>query len=86
MILARVDGHVVIGHGHASLRGQKIVLCSPVDEEGKVTGGPLAAIDPIGAGLHALVFITTDGSWTQDSLKDEHSPIRNQVMGLIDAR
>lgn len=85
MLLARVDGHVVISTGHPSLKAQKIVLCTPVDEQGVDTGAPFAAVDPIGAGRHTRVFVTTDGSWTQNTLHDTTSPIRNQVMGLVDA-
>lgn len=84
MILARVDGHATATVAHPSLRGQKIVLCTPVDENGRATGHPVAAIDPFGAGRHTLVFITTDGQWSQGTVHDDHSPIRNQVMGLID--
>lgn len=86
MLLARVDGHVVISTGHPSLKGQTIVLCTPIDEHGASAGAPVAAVDPIGAGQHTRVFITTDGSWTQNTLHDETSPIRNQIMGLVDAR
>jgi ethanolamine utilization protein EutN len=84
MIHARVDGHAVSSICHPSLRGQKITLCTPIDEHGNAAGSPVAAIDPIGAGLHARVFITTDGSWTQNSVHDDTSPIRNQIIGLID--
>lgn len=86
MILARVDGHAIISIGHPSLRAQKIVLCTPVDTAGADAGMPIAALDPIGAGRHTRVFITTDGSWSQNTLHDESSPIRNQVLGLVDAR
>ncbi|MFT5826937.1 MAG: ethanolamine utilization protein EutN, partial [Yoonia sp.] len=41
-------------------------------------------VDPMGAGLHARVFITTDGSWTQGTVHDDRSPIRNQIMGIVD--
>jgi len=84
MILARVDGHVVTSIGHASLIGRTIVLCTPINETGADAGSPFAAIDPLGAGMHARVFITTDGSWTQNTVHDETSPIRNQVMGFVD--
>jgi ethanolamine utilization protein EutN len=84
MIHARVDGHAVSTVCHPSLRGQKIALCTPVDKEGVATGSPIAAIDPLGAGMHALVFITTDGSWSQNTVHDDTSPIRNQIIGLVD--
>ncbi|MGD7651813.1 MAG: EutN/CcmL family microcompartment protein [Verrucomicrobiales bacterium] len=84
MILARIDGHATSSVGHPSLKGQKIVLCTPINEHGDAIGAPFGALDPIGGGLHARVFITTDGSWSQNTLHDETSPIRNQVMGIID--
>jgi ethanolamine utilization protein EutN len=84
MILARVDGHTTASIAHRSLKGQKIVFCSPVDETGAVCGAPIAAIDPIGAGIHSHVIISTDGSWTQECLGDSKSPVRNQVIGIID--
>ena len=84
MLLARIDGHAISSIGHPSLKAQKIVLCTPIDENGKDAGAPFAALDPIGGGLHSKVFITTDGSWSQDTVHDDHSPIRNQVMGIID--
>lgn len=84
MILARIDGHATSSHADVSLRGQKIVLCTPVDADGVVTGSPLAALDPIGAGRHARVFITTDGDCSRRTTNCENSPIRNQVIGLVD--
>ena len=84
MIHARVDGHAVSSICHPSLTGQKIVLCTPIDETGAATGSPIAAVDPLGAGRHALVFITTDGQFTQGVVGDDTSPIRNQIIGLID--
>ena len=84
MLLARIDGYATATIGHPSLKGQKIVLCTPVDETGRDSGSPFAALDPIGAGQHANVFITTDGSWTQSKVHDETSPIRNQVVGIVD--
>ncbi|MFU8847740.1 MAG: EutN/CcmL family microcompartment protein [Opitutales bacterium] len=86
MLHARIDGYATATIAHPSLRGQTIVLCTPIDEQGRDAGAPFAAVDPIGAGRHARVFITTDGSWTQDTVHDDTSPIRNQVMGLIDSK
>ncbi len=84
MILARVDGHATATVAHPSLKGQKIVLCTPVDDAGSATGLPIAAIDPFGAGRHSMVYITTDGQWSQGTVHDDHSPIRNQVLGIVD--
>ncbi len=84
MILTRVDGHVTSSHGDPSLKGQKIVLCTPIDDGGGATGSPIAALDPLGAGRHSRVYITTDGDCSRRTTNCEDSPIRNQVIGLID--
>lgn len=84
MILARIDGHATSSHGDRSLKGQKIVLCTPVDADGIATGSPIAALDPLCAGRHARVYITTDGDCSRRATHCDDSPIRNQVVGLID--
>lgn len=84
MILARIDGHATSSIGHPSLKGQKIALCTPIDEAGNASGSPIAALDPVGGGMHSRVFITTDGSWSQNTVHDDSSPVRNQIIGLID--
>ena len=84
MLIARIDGHATSSIGHSSLKGQRIVLCTPVNEHGQDAGSPFAALDPLGGGLHSKVIITTDGSWTQELVGDDQSPLRNQVMGIID--
>jgi ethanolamine utilization protein EutN len=84
MLHARIDGRATATIAHPSLKGQKIVICTPIDEFGATNGLPFAAVDPIGAGQHSKVIITTDGSWTQNTVHDDTSPIRNQVIGIID--
>lgn len=84
MILARIDGHATSSISHPSLKGQKIALCTPINADGDSVGSPIAALDPLGGGHHARVFITTDGSWSQNTLHDTNSPIRNQIVGLVD--
>ena len=85
MILARVEGHATTTVSHPSLVGQKIALCTPIDEEDRQVGFPIAALDPIGSGLYAKVFITTDGRFSQGTTGDNTSPIRNEIIGIIDS-
>ena len=84
MFHARVDGHATATVSHPSLSGQTIVLCTPINESGDPTGPPIAAIDPLNSGLHSRVFISTDGSFTQNTVDDPSSPIRNEIIGIID--
>ena len=84
MILARIDGGATATIAHPSLRGRRLVLCTPVDENGAATGSPFAAIDTLGAALHQTVFVTTDGWFTQEVVGDDRSPLRSQVIGIVD--
>ena len=84
MILARIDGFLTASVAHPSMRGQKVVLCTPIDETGKTAGSPFAALDPIGSGRHSKVFISTDGSFTQKRLNDFKSPLRNEIIAIVD--
>ncbi len=84
MMLARIDGSVVTHHGHATLKGWRLAICQPVDEVGAECGEPVLAIDPHHAGLHQRVIMTTDGQSTSTRVHDEHSPLRNMIIALID--
>lgn len=85
MFLARVDGVVIATVCHPSLAGHRSIICQPLDAEGRDEGAPVLAIDPLGAWQHERVLISTDGSHTRAHVKDPHSPLRNIVMGLVDA-
>ena len=86
MFLARVDGVVIATVSHPSMAGHRSIICQPIDAEGRDEGSPVLAIDPLGAGQHELVLISTDGSHTRAHVKDPKSPLRNIVMGLVDAK
>lgn len=84
MILARVDGVIVSTVCHPSMAGHRMVICQPLDEQGREEGAPILAIDPLSAGQHQQVLVSTDGSHTRSHVKDEHSPLRNIIMGVVD--
>ena len=86
MFLARVDGVVIATVSHPSMAGHRSIICQPIDADGRDEGPPVLAIDPLGAGQHERVFISTDGSHTRAHVKDPKSPLRNIVMGLVDAK
>ena len=84
MILARVEGTAVSTHKHPSLKGQKMLICQPIDEKGDTYGVPWIAIDPWGASLHSTVLVSTDGAATREHVNDPLSPVRNMVVGIVD--
>ena len=84
MILARIDGVIHSTVCHPSLRGCRSVICQPLDESGRAEGAPILALDPLSAGQHQRVLISTDGSKTRDYVKDPRSPLRNIILAIVD--
>jgi microcompartment protein CcmK/EutM len=84
MILARVDGVIVSTVCHPSMHGHRTIICQPLDEQGREEGPPILALDPLAAGKHQRVLISTDGSHTRAHVKDPKSPLRNIILGIID--
>ena len=84
MLLARVVGNIVATQKHKSLLGQRLLLCQPVTFEGKPLGAPLVAIDQLGAGLHQLVNLTSDGLTARSRVNDQRSPARYVIIGVLD--
>ncbi|HVZ63744.1 MAG TPA: EutN/CcmL family microcompartment protein [Lacunisphaera sp.] len=84
MILARIDGVIVSTLCHPSMVGCRTVVCQPLDEQGRAEGEPILALDPLGAGQHQAVMISTDGSRTREYVGDPHSPLRNLILAVID--
>ncbi len=85
MLLCRVVGNAIATHSHPSLDGFTMLLCQQEDEQGVPMGDPpLVAIDLFGAGMHQRVFVSTDGIGARGIVRDEHSPVRNFIQGVID--
>ncbi len=84
MIRARVEGHVVATRKHPSLTGWRLLLCQPLDAQGRPEGVPQVAIDPWGAGLGSRVIISTDGSCAREKVGDPRSPVRLMIVGIED--
>ncbi|MBO6003962.1 MAG: EutN/CcmL family microcompartment protein [Verrucomicrobia bacterium] len=84
MLLARVVGNVVATQKHKSLAGQRLILCQPEDLDGKPAGAPLVAIDPLGAGMHQRVNLSSDGLTARNIVNDPRSPARYIIIGIVD--
>ncbi|MFI5356153.1 MAG: EutN/CcmL family microcompartment protein [Opitutales bacterium] len=84
MILARVDGVIVTTVCHPSMVGCRSIICQPLDETGRDEGAPILAVDPLGAGQHQRVLISTDGSNTRNYVQDQKSPLRNLIVAVVD--
>jgi microcompartment protein CcmK/EutM len=84
MTLARVDGVIVSTVCHPSMVGCRTIICQPLDEKGRDEGLPSLAIDPLSAGQHEHVLVSTDGSATREFVKDPKSPLRNMILAIVD--
>jgi len=80
MRTAKICGYVTSTVKHASLEGQRLLLA--VGESPDLA--PQIVIDPLGAAIGQRVIISSDGSEARKWVKDELSPARWSVMGIID--
>jgi ethanolamine utilization protein EutN len=86
MFLARVEGNLVATRKHPSLDGWRLLVCQPISGAGEPEGGPQVAIDPLGAGMHQHVVISSDGAAARKAVGDEKSPVRWIVIGIVDEK
>jgi len=84
MLLARVEGNVVGTRKHPSFEGWRLVICQPIGTTGEPEGAPQIAIDSHGAGMHQEVIISSDGLAARLAVGDDRSPVRWQVVGIVD--
>lgn len=84
MLLARVHGSVIATRKHPSFTGCRLLICQPIGGGGAPEGVPQVAIDPIGAGMHQRVIISSDGSATRQAVGDPKSPARWLVVAIVD--
>lgn len=86
MRLAIIRGHVTSTVKHKSFAGCRMLIAQTVDDKGAVDGPPQVVIDHLGAGIHQKVLLCSDGSWAREQLKDQRSPARWWVMGIVDEK
>ncbi len=80
MRTAIITGYVTSTVKHASLEGQRLLVA--VGESPDLA--PQIVIDPLGAAIGQRVIISSDGSEARKWVKNELSPARWSVMGIID--
>ncbi len=84
MLLARVEGSLVATRKHASLNGWRFLICQPLAADGEDEGTPVVAIDPLGAGMHQKVIVSSDGMASRTAVGDQKSPVRMMISGIVD--
>ncbi|MBX9789517.1 MAG: EutN/CcmL family microcompartment protein [Pirellulales bacterium] len=70
---------------HPSLVGAKLLVVNIEMADGRASdGNPLLVVDWLGAGRGDRVLITSDGPAVQEHLKDDKTPVRYSVVGIVD--
>lgn len=84
MIFARVVGSVVCTQKDEKLVGSKLLLTQPVDVAGSAKGGPIVAVDAVGAGEGELVLLV-QGSSARQTSKTSGSPVDAVIFAIVDS-
>jgi len=83
MILGKVLGAVVLSKMDDNLRGKKLLIVQPLNEEHDPDGKPLIAIDVMGAGFGETVLMVK-GKEAVGSLAEPHPPTDYGVNAIVD--
>jgi microcompartment protein CcmK/EutM len=84
MLLARVEGNLTATRKHPSFEGWRLIICQPINQSGAAEGVPQVAIDPLGAGMHERVIISSDGLAARKAVGDDKSPVRWMITAIVD--
>lgn len=80
MRLATIHGYATSTVKHRSLEGWRLLVAIPESPD----LAPQIVLDSLGAAIGQRVLISSDGSEARKIVKDERSPARWTVMGIID--
>lgn len=86
MILCRVTGDVVSTVKVEKLRGHRLLLCQPVEPDGRTArGASFLAVDALQqAGTSDLVLAIREGSGARLIFQDEKIPVEAVIVGIVD--
>ncbi len=80
MRTAVIQGHITATVKHPSFHGARLLVAVPESDD----VAPQVVIDNLGAAIGQRVLISSDGAEARKMLKDELSPARWSVLGIID--
>ena len=85
MQIGRVVGTVVATKKDANLVGLKLVVLQPIARAGEDRGGPLFALDSVGAGVGERVLVVIEGKAAGDALGRKAAAVDAAVIGIVDS-
>ncbi len=84
MFIARIDGSITSTVKHRSLNGCSLLIAQRLNADGSAAGEPQVVIDPMRTARGARVLVSTDGDLARQMLRDNTTPIRLVVVGILD--
>lgn len=85
MFLAKVVGKVVATQKDPKFIGSKLLIVKKIDENEKVTGEPVVAIDTAGAGVNDVVIVVTGSGARYVDTSEKVIPADASIMGIVDS-
>ena len=84
MQLGLVIGHATSTIKHRSLNGWRLAVVQPLGANRGPDADPVIAADKFAAALGQTVVMNTDGKAARELMRDEKSPVRYFVIGVVD--
>lgn len=85
MFLAKVVGKVVSTQKDPKFIGSKLLIVKMIDENEKITGEPIVAIDTVGAGISETVIVVTGSGARYVDTSEKIIPADASIMGIVDS-
>jgi ethanolamine utilization protein EutN len=82
VIIGHVVGHATSTVKHRSFVGHRLILVQP---HRAANNDPCLAFDELGCRVGDVVIASSDGLYTRELVKDNQSPARWTVIGIIDS-
>ena len=84
MTLCKVTGTIVSTQKNQNLKEHKLLICQPIDLDGKEIGRDLLAIDSVDAGVGDTVLVLQEGAGAQQILGSKTVPVHSVIVAVVD--
>lgn len=84
MILCRVTGNAIAVVKHECYEGKKVLVCQPIDSNGKDLGRSFLAVDAVQAGAGDTVLASREGNTARQLTGKDSDPIHSVVLAIVD--
>jgi microcompartment protein CcmK/EutM len=84
MILCKVTGTTFATIKKEALDDKKILICQPIDLDGKFIGRDILALDSVDAGVGDTVLVVQEGQAAAQILKRKDAPVHSIVVAVVD--